>query len=135
MAPRCSPRRHFLASELRIVVRGSAAARLLFPDPGVNRRGPALLSSLGPPVALHPTDVESAVASGATLVDGRSRVEFAGSHVPGSLNVELDEQFASYVGWLVPWNAPLVFVLPDPAGEALVEIPIDVLLKAARAYE
>lgn len=81
---------------------------------GVNRRGPALLASLRPPLALAPADAESAMAAGATLVDGRSRFEFARGHVPGSLNVELDEQFASYVGWLVPWDAPLVIVLPDP---------------------
>jgi rhodanese-related sulfurtransferase len=35
--------------------------------------------------------------------------------------VELSDTFASYVGWLVPFAAPLVLVLPEPTDDALVE--------------
>jgi hydroxyacylglutathione hydrolase len=34
------------------------------------------------------------------------------------LNIELDSSFASYVGWVVPFDAPLVLVLPEPEQEA-----------------
>ena len=46
---------------------------------------------------------------------------FAAGHLPGALNVELDDSFASYVGWLVPFGAPLVLVLPEPVSDAGME--------------
>jgi rhodanese-related sulfurtransferase len=33
------------------------------------------------------------------------------------VNVELDDPFASYVGWVVPFAAPVALVLPEPADE------------------
>ena len=107
----------FVADRLTGLLEYPAYYRHMAP---VNRAGPALLRDLPPAVAMGPEAAEAAVASGATLVDGRNRAAFAMAHVPGSLNIELDEQFSSYVGWLVPWNTPLVLVLPDSPG-ALTE--------------
>jgi hydroxyacylglutathione hydrolase len=82
----------------------------------INRSGPHPLSDLAPPLPLSP---ELVAGSGATIVDARWRFAFARAHIPGSLNIELDDTFSSYVGWLVPFDEPLVLVLPDPADEAL----------------
>ena len=46
---------------------------------------------------------------------------FAAGHIRGSLNIELGDSFASYVGWFVPFGAAVVLVLPDPVEDALVE--------------
>lgn len=87
----------------------------------INRAGPAILGSAPVPESLDPADVRAAVAAGAFIVDGRSRAAFAAGHVPGSLSIELDDSFASYVGWLVPFGASLVLVLPDPLEESRAE--------------
>lgn len=87
----------------------------------LNRAGPALLGHLPTPPALDPAGVRAAVAAGARVVDGRPRNAFAAAHVPGSLGVELADTFASYVGWLVPFGAPIVLVLPEPTRDALEE--------------
>jgi hydroxyacylglutathione hydrolase len=57
------------------------------------------------------------------VVDGRERRAFAAGHIPGSIAIELDDSFASYVGWIVPFGAPIVLVLPEdrPEDEAAVE--------------
>ena len=55
------------------------------------------------------------------VVDGRDRTELAAAHAPGSLNVELNDAFGSYVGWVVPFDAPLVLVLPEPVSESAPE--------------
>jgi len=52
-------------------------------------------------------------------VDGRDRDAFAAGHIPGSLNIELNAGFASYVGWMLPFDAPLLLVLPDPQDQSL----------------
>ncbi len=87
----------------------------------LNRAGPAVLGTLPAVPALDPAGVRGAIAAGAQVVDGRPRRTFAAGHLPGSLNVELTDSFASYVGWLVPFAAPVVLILPDPAAGALAE--------------
>jgi hydroxyacylglutathione hydrolase len=93
----------------------------------MNRAGPSLLADLPRPVALTPDEVEDRISAGAWVVDARWRFAFARAHVPGSLNIELDDTFASYVGWLVPFNDPLVLVLPDPVEETLEEATTQLL--------
>jgi rhodanese-related sulfurtransferase len=44
------------------------------------------------------------------VVDLRSRVAFAAGHVAGTLNFSLDDSFATYLGWLIPWGTPLTLL-------------------------
>ncbi len=69
-------------------------------------------------------DVTDAVLSGAWVVDLRSRGAFARGHVPGTVNVEYGTQFATYVGWLVPWGDDLVLLCdqPDDISSALHDL-------------
>jgi rhodanese-related sulfurtransferase len=87
----------------------------------INRAGPPLLRDLPGPVACSPEEVIARADTGAWIVDGRWRESFAKAHVPGSVNIELSDAYATYVGWIVPWDAPLVLVLPDPEPDALAE--------------
>lgn len=87
----------------------------------INRAGPPLLHRLPTPPALEPAAFAAAADGGARVIDARSRRRFAAGHLPGSLGIELGDSFASYVGWLVPFGAPIVLVLPDPSDEALAE--------------
>jgi hydroxyacylglutathione hydrolase len=96
---------------------------------GLNRRGPRVLGRLILPPALDPAAFESAAngPKAPTIIDARDRDVFAAGHVPGSLNIELDGTFAGYVGWLVPFGAPLLFVLPDGAPDALAQATTELL--------
>jgi glyoxylase-like metal-dependent hydrolase (beta-lactamase superfamily II)/rhodanese-related sulfurtransferase len=87
----------------------------------INRHGPRLLREVPLPAALTADEAAARIDAGATVVDGRWRVAFARAHVPGSLNVELQDDFASYVGWVVPFGDPIVLVLPQPEEESLTE--------------
>jgi hydroxyacylglutathione hydrolase len=85
----------------------------------INRAGPPLLSSLAHPKALTAVELAARRDAGAWVVDGRWRIAFARAHVPGSINPELDDAFGSYVGWTVPFDAPIALVLPEPEEETL----------------
>jgi rhodanese-related sulfurtransferase len=112
----------FLATQLEGLLAYPTYYREMAP---LNRTGPPLLGVVPAPLPPLPADeVAARIASGAWLVDARSRREFAAAHVPGSINVELDESFASYVGWVVPFGAELVLVLPGPEGEAAGEAAV-----------
>lgn len=60
--------------------------------------------------------VTDAVLSGAWVVDLRRRDRYAHRHLPGTVSIEHSDQFATYVGWLVPWDDDLV-LLCDAAGD------------------
>ncbi|HET8560567.1 MAG TPA: MBL fold metallo-hydrolase [Marmoricola sp.] len=70
------------------------------------------------------------LAAGEWVVDLRNRTAFAAGHVPGTLNFGLDGSFATYLGWLFDWGAPLTLLgeTAEDVAEAqreLVRIGID----------
>ena len=81
----------------------------------INRHGPRVLRRLIVPPALDPAAFEAAAAAGVAVVDARDRRDFAAGHIRGALNIELEGAFGGYVGWLVPFGAPVLLVLPDGA--------------------
>jgi rhodanese-related sulfurtransferase len=87
----------------------------------INRAGPPVMGTLPSPPAVSPAAVEEAARRGVWVVDGRDREAFAAGHIPGSVNIELNSGFASYVGWMLPFDAPILLVLPEPGDASLVE--------------
>jgi hydroxyacylglutathione hydrolase len=77
-----------------------------------NRRGPEVLGSPFPSLpAVDVDDVRRHLADGAVLVDVRPVESWAAAHVPGAISIPLRPQFGSWLGWLVPDDRPLIFVL------------------------
>ena len=81
--------------------------------PEVNRLGPTRHDSIPRLARLHPDEVGRHVAEGGVIVDARPLAAFSAGHVPGSVSNVLRPVFASWLGWLVEPNRPIVFVL-DP---------------------
>lgn len=82
-----------------------------------NRHGhvltaPPLLSSL------DATQVRSLLGAGAVVVDVRPVRDYAAGHVPGSVAIPLRAQYATWLGWLIGPDVPIVIVRnpgQDPA--------------------
>ena len=79
--------------------------------PEVNRRGPRLYRTTPPLQRVSIAELDALIAKGAALVDVRPIEDFAAGHLPGALSIELRPVFASWLGWLVEPDRPLVFVL------------------------
>ena len=56
------------------------------------------------------SELRRRLEAGEWLVDLRTRTAFAAGHVPGTINVGLDGQFATYLGWIIPWGTPLTLL-------------------------
>lgn len=79
---------------------------------GVNRAGPEVLGLPQPPLPVLDLDaVLQAVDAGALLVDTRPVEAWAAGHIPGALANPLRPQFATWLGWLVERDRPIVFVV------------------------
>ncbi|WP_030578677.1 MBL fold metallo-hydrolase [Streptomyces anulatus] len=79
----------------------------------INRRGPVVLTAQPLLPALGAQQVRALMADGGHVVDVRPAADYATGHIPGSLSIPLREQFATWLGWLLPDTAPLAFVVND----------------------
>lgn len=80
----------------------------------VNRAGPTAHGPTPPPLRpLSLQETDAAVADGAEVVDVRRIDAFAAGHVPGSLSNPWRAQFATWLGWLIPRDRPIVFVADE----------------------
>ncbi|KUG54399.1 MBL fold metallo-hydrolase [Serinicoccus chungangensis] len=106
---------------------------------------PAYYAHMGPANAKGPEEVSlelperadkevlrQRLEAGEWVVDLRHRRAFSAGHVPGTLNIGLDGQFSTWLGWMIPWGTPLTLLGEDPeqvsqAQRELVRIGIDEL--------
>jgi glyoxylase-like metal-dependent hydrolase (beta-lactamase superfamily II)/rhodanese-related sulfurtransferase len=70
-------------------------------DAEINRTGATALSDLPPLAAIEPAELQSILADGGIALDVRPGGQFAAGHVPGSVNIALSGQFASWAGALL----------------------------------
>lgn len=94
-----------------------------------NLAGPAA-ADLAPVRRADPGELRRRLAGGEWVVDLRNRIAFAAGHLPGSFSFPLDGNFATYLGWMIPWGTPVTLLgeTPGQVGEAqreLVRIGID----------
>ena len=80
-----------------------------------NRRGPDVLGGVPQPASLTPLSVRNQMGENAFLVDARQERFFNEQHVPGSFAVPSGDNFATWLGWLLPWRQPIILLPPDPA--------------------
>lgn len=86
----------------------------------VNRAGPALRHDLDDPRPLPATEVAQRMEDGAWLVDARPIGQWARAHPRGAVSNELRSAFASWLGWIVPFAAPVILVIDEErVGEAV----------------
>lgn len=99
---------------VRLVTVDLPEAPAYFPlDVEKNRAGALPLAGRPRPGALPPEDVRRLGAEGASLLDVRTSTAFGTGHVPGSINIGLSGQFASWAGSLLPAGPPIVLVADD----------------------
>ena len=85
-------------------------------DAEINRTGAAPLQELPPPTALTPEEVNKLMQQGAVILDVRNSAAFGAAHIPNSINIALQGQFASWAGSLINLDADIVLVADSLEG-------------------
>lgn len=78
-------------------------------DAQINRKGPAIMENLPAPLPLTPQEVQ-AKSKDAVIIDTRPSDQYGVAHIPGSINIGLGGQFASWAGGLIPLHSTLIIV-------------------------
>jgi glyoxylase-like metal-dependent hydrolase (beta-lactamase superfamily II)/rhodanese-related sulfurtransferase len=84
-----------------------------FHDKEINRAGAPALSEVARLASLSPQEVARRQAEGTIVLDTRPAALFGAGHVPGSLHIGLQGQYASWAGILVGLGPQLVIVAED----------------------
>jgi rhodanese-related sulfurtransferase len=79
-------------------------------DAEINRTGAASLSELAPLRAIAPSELKTMLDDGEIALDVRPGDDFAAAHVPGSVNIALSGQFASWAGAVLGLSAHPVLI-------------------------
>ena len=82
-------------------------------DVDINRQGAGPLAERPRVKPLRALDVDERARAGAIVLDVRDAASYGAGHVPGSLNVALQGQFASWAGTLIAASRPLVIVADE----------------------
>ena len=78
----------------------------------VNRK-PPLLEDLAQPGPLTPNEVADVVDRGAWFIDGRPVDDWAAGHPRGAISIAVRPEFASWLGWVVPFGQPVILLVDD----------------------
>jgi hydroxyacylglutathione hydrolase len=82
-------------------------------DAEINRQGAGALATKSFPTALSAADSEQMLTEGAVLLDVRASQDFVAGHIPGSVNIGLGGQFASWAGVLLKMEQPIILIAED----------------------
>ncbi|GAA0549740.1 MBL fold metallo-hydrolase [Paractinoplanes ferrugineus] len=77
---------------------------------GARNTAGADLIDLTPVTTADPTELAARIAAGEWVVDLRHRKAFAHRHLAGTLSFALDGPMATWLGWMVPWGAPITLL-------------------------
>ncbi len=86
--------------------------------PEINRRGPRLYDAAPIPPALSVSQVKALRGTGAQVIDVRPVPDYAAGHLTGAVSIPLRGAFASWLGWVISPDRPVVIVRradQDPA--------------------
>jgi hydroxyacylglutathione hydrolase len=91
----------------------------------LNRDGPPILGAELPGRrAITPRELSNEWLKQCVVLDTRSPEAFAAAHVPGSISIPLNVQMATWAGWVLPSDRPLVLVVAksDDLREVVIQL-------------
>jgi hydroxyacylglutathione hydrolase len=91
-----------------------ARPEYFFQDAQINRRGAAPLADLPPLTAISPNEVKRFLQEDVFALDVRPIADFAAAHVPGSINIALSGQFATWAASVLGLKACPVLIADTP---------------------
>ena len=76
----------------------------------LNKVARPLVTSVPEPRKLSVEAFTEAYHKGVTVIDTRHKSEFAKAHLPGSINIQGNNSFATWCGWILRYDQPFILI-------------------------
>ncbi|GAA0529906.1 MBL fold metallo-hydrolase [Chitinophaga japonensis] len=76
----------------------------------LNKVDRPLLTAVPQLKELDSTALKAALEKGYTLIDTRSKKDFAAGYIPGSINIQHNDSFNTWAGWLLDYETPFLLL-------------------------
>ncbi len=87
----------------------------------INKEGPRRLGGVRRPERLPDARLPNLLDTGALVVDTRNAADFAAGHVPGTINIPLNQSFTTWAGWLIPFDRDFYLIVDDRGADGVDE--------------
>lgn len=95
----------------------------------LNKVNRPLLTSVPQLKQLSNQEMKDAMAKGIKLIDVRNKVDFANGFIPGSINIQGNNSFATWAGWFLSYDEPFMLLAApsqlDDVTRKLMRIGLD----------
>jgi hydroxyacylglutathione hydrolase len=95
----------------------------------LNKVNRPLLTSVPQLKQLSNQEMKDAMAKGIKLIDVRNKVDFANGFIPGSINIQGNNSFATWAGWFLTYDEPFMLLAApsqlDDVTRKLMRIGLD----------
>ena len=95
----------------------------------LNKIGPVIINSFDHPVKLNPEEFRKVLTKDYQLVDTRDKLSFSGGHIKGSINIQDNNSFSTWAGWMLDYRRPIILIAQDHRADflkrALLRIGMD----------
>ena len=86
----------------------------------LNKVDRPLLTSVPTLKELSNDAVLEAMGKGIKLIDTRNKADFAARHIPGSINIQGNNSFATWAGWFLSYDEPFMLLADESTHDDLV---------------
>ncbi|MGI9076804.1 MAG: rhodanese-like domain-containing protein, partial [Gemmatimonadaceae bacterium] len=94
----------------------------------INREGPRILGGFHRPERLPQTRLDGLLESGALVVDTRQATDYAAGHVPGTINITLNQSFNTWAGWLIRYDRAFYLIIDEHCTDCVDEAVRDLAM-------
>jgi hydroxyacylglutathione hydrolase len=86
----------------------------------LNKVDRPLLTSVPTLNLLSNEALKDAMAKGIKVIDTRNKTDFAAGHIPGSINIQGNNSFATWAGWFLSYDEPFILLADEASHDDLV---------------
>jgi len=79
----------------------------------LNKVDRPLLTEVPKPKKISNDELKKAMARDIKLIDTRNKVEFAKGFIPGSINIQGNNSFATWAGWFLNYEEPFILLADE----------------------
>ncbi len=100
----------------------------------LNKVDRPLLTEVPQPKQLTKEEFQSAMDKGVKVIDTRQKRDFAAGYIPGTLNIQHNNAFPTWMGWFVSYDEPFILIAKEEQMDELTRMLMRIGLDNISGY-